>query len=97
MPNHWTAAEHYPNDPMDQLDFFVDEDGRDMVDWVIRYEDLAAEMPKLCERLGVPVQTLPAVNGTGKPREYRKDYTPEAQRIIAERYPKFIERFGYEF
>jgi hypothetical protein len=71
------------------------EDGRMLVNYVFRIEDLEAEIPELSERLGVPLK-LEQVNVTPS-YDYREHYCEESVEIVRERYASDIEFGRYEF
>lgn len=97
MPHAWKANIELADDPLDQLDFFTDEAGNDLVDEIIRFEQLKEKMPSLCASLGVGVCDLPVINGTARNWNYQPHYNRLTRAVVAERYPKFIERFSYTF
>lgn len=97
MPNDWKDNSELADDPSDQLAFFTDESGNDLVDEIIRFEQLKEKMPSLCASLGVVACVLPVINGTAREWNYQPYYNHLTSAVIAERYPKFIERFSYTF
>ena len=83
------------------LPFYTDRDGGLMVDEVIRYEDLAEGMGRICERFGIPWEGSLGVRAKA---EYRKDRTHYSQvlnarqREILERvFAREIEMHGYRW
>ncbi len=77
-------------------DFIRDPDGRVLVDFVGRYENLTADFHVVCERLKLPRAVLPHLNQstTG---DYRQLYTNETRDIVALWCARDIAEFGYEF
>jgi|SaaInlV_165m_DNA_1040744.scaffolds.fasta_scaffold61893_2 hypothetical protein len=67
-----------------------------VVDNIIRFEKLNEGFDDLCERLGVPDIKLPHLNKT-KHAHYTDYYDNETRRLVAEKYAKDIEHFGYRF
>jgi hypothetical protein len=81
-----------------QLDWFVNPHGDVIVDFIGRYESLAADWAKLAERLGVPGAALPRLNvNVTRNRDYTTYYSERTRRIVAERFAVDIEYFGYHF
>ena len=78
-----------------QLDFVAGEDGSLMVDFIGRYENLAADYRIVKERLRLTAD-LPHTNRSSH-TSYRDYYTPETRAIVADRYARDIAHFGYRF
>lgn len=80
-----------------QSSYLTDGDGNCLVDALLRFEELGAELPPLLERLGIPAPTeLPRINVSSR-RPYREYYSA-ADRVRAERiFRDDLDRFGYAF
>jgi len=80
------------------IGFAGDEDGRPLVDEVVKLEEIESALPPVFERLGLPVpQRLPQT-GRGRYRgSYRAYYDDETCELVGELYAADIERFGYTF
>lgn len=89
-PNLWAY------DPLDQLAYFT-EDGKDLVDFVCRFDHIRSDLRKVCELTGMEHKTLKIESGDSSPREYRSSYDAKSREVIATRHAKLIERFDYEF
>jgi len=95
-------AEHVHDLPKDKVRNFETYaiHGKVAVDFVGKYENLAADLQKVMDEVGVKDQlAMPLTH-----REHRKDrrpygelYTSEMRDIIASVYPREIELLGYEF
>jgi hypothetical protein len=79
-----------------QVDYLEDGDGRRIVDFIGRYENLQADSDRLFERLGLPAVQLPRLNTTER-IHYSAYFTDELTEIVRQRYQRDIAAFGYEF
>jgi hypothetical protein len=78
-----------------QKELIADPNGRILVDFVGRFENLEVDFEKVCARLGVRAK-LPYLN-RGDRRPYREYYSDRTQRFVAEYFREDIEHFGYHF
>jgi hypothetical protein len=79
-----------------QIDYLVDAEGTLLVDTIGRYERLHEDFLAISSRVyGKPV-ALPHLN-TSRRSDYRRYYTAELADLIAMRFAKDIQRFGYRF
>ena len=107
-----TINKRHPNDPEKQKMHFdgtfeefvrfsnplISPDFEDF-DYVVRYEFLQDDFATLCDKLNVHKPELPHIDyGTARPKiDYKSYYHGNLQQIIAEKYAKEIEYFGYKF
>lgn len=80
-----------------QLDKLTDQDGRILVDFVGRLENLQADFATVCDRIGVPRVAVPHVNSTGGGARYPAMYDQHTRDVVAELYARDIAAFGYRF
>ncbi len=80
---------------MAQWQWLCDEEGRCMVDYVGRFERLAEDFAQVAARLGVEAR-LPHAK-PGAHGHYRGYYDDETRAVIAERFARDLEAFGYRF
>ena len=84
-------AEHYPRQ---QSSFLVDENDRQMVDKIGRFETLEDDFAEIARAIGVEV-SLPKRNVSRRKRDWRSYYDDESYDLVTKIYRKDIELLGY--
>ena len=79
-----------------QIDYLLDESGKLVVDFIGRFENLVADTSTVFNHLGIKNFNLPKQN-ISRHNHYSDYYTKETQELIAKRFKKDIEMFGYQF
>jgi len=78
-----------------QHTFVTDEEGRLAVDFVGRYERLGEDWRRIGQRIGLPEIELPRLQAVRVRRPCSAFYTAETRRIVADRYARDAQMFGY--
>ncbi len=80
-----------------QHEYFVDLQGRVIVDFIARYERLQEDFQKICRRIGLPEMELPHLRRADQREDYRQYYTEELAEMVAEHYQRDLQFLGYVF
>lgn len=80
-----------------QYYMLIDDQDKIIVDYVGKFESLSEDFKKVAARCGLPSSELPHINKTENRKNYTEYYDEETIRLVAERYKKDIELFGYKF
>jgi hypothetical protein len=81
-----------------QSDYLIDLRGEIVVDFIGRYERLGKDFAEACRRIGIPKPDLSHERrATDRRRDYRSYYSDETAELVATRFRRDIELFGYEF
>lgn len=76
--------------------FIADDDGNNMMDYVGKIENMSADIDYVCDEIGIKPPKVEHTNTT-KHKHYTEYYDEETKQLVADKYAKDIEYFGYEF
>lgn len=79
-----------------QHQFFVDDDGEMVSDYVGRIEQMQSSYEEICRRIGIPSRALDRVNATRR-GDYRDYYDQQLIDGVATLYARDLDQFGYAF
>lgn len=79
-----------------QVDYLKDTNGQINADFVGRFENIAQDITKLCQRLGITETKMPHTNKSTH-ANYRTYYNSRTRAIIEQRFAHDLEYFGYQF
>lgn len=79
-----------------QAAILVDDDGRLVVDYLMRFEELEAGYRRVCRLLQMPTPGLPSLNKT-RHDHYRDYYDDESRHLVERAFALDIAMFGYKF
>ncbi|MCP3890269.1 MAG: sulfotransferase family protein, partial [Desulfobulbaceae bacterium] len=71
-------------------------DGKQLVDDIGKLENLQEDFDLFCQKVGIRV-ALPHKNKSRKKHDYKKYYDNKTRDIVARRFRRDIETFGYTF
>lgn len=88
---HFDSNERWKSPCVD----WITLNGENQMDMVLRFENLQHDFQILCDRLNINA-TLPYKNKSTH-KHYTKYYDEETRELVAKKYAKDIEYFGYRF
>ncbi len=81
---------------VNSLDWVSGPDDEILVDFIGRVETLQADFDIVCDRIGIRRRQLPHANRS-RHRPYWEYYDEASRRVVAEKFSRDIEYFGYRF
>ena len=78
-------------------DYLLNADGSEKVNHIGRLENFQKDFNLICEKIGIPKIKLPHAFKSHNKKCYTEYYDDETRAIVAEKYAKDIDYFGYKF
>jgi hypothetical protein len=82
---------------MSQHKFICDDSGCVFCDFIGRLEDFESDFQTVCRAIGLPPLVLAHSNRSRQAYRYRDLYDERTKKLVAHRYARDIEMFGYAF
>jgi hypothetical protein len=86
----------YPSPHRYQLDWFLDPQGKIIMDFIGKFENLQSDWKIVCNHLHILCE-LPLMNQNPNRVHYTKYYTPMLVDLIAQKFHVDIKHFNYKF
>jgi hypothetical protein len=81
-----------------QLDYLIDLNGKEIVDFIGQYENFETDFHEACRHIGFhPMPSLPHKRKAATRKPYQTYYTPETAALVGSYFKRDIDRFGYSF
>jgi Sulfotransferase family len=80
-----------------QSDYLIDLHGKLLVDFIGRYENLAADFRTICDRIGIESPRLAHKRQAKERKDFRQYYNAQTAELVAQRFARDIELFSYTF
>jgi hypothetical protein len=80
-----------------QKNYLVDLDGKIIVDFIGRYENLRNDFEHVCRTVGVPMPAMPHKRKATDRGDFRSYYNDETAQLVADHFKRDIEAFDYTF
>lgn len=78
-----------------QKDFFYDKNGKCLIDFIGKIENIEEDFKKICNKINIRAN-LPHINKS-KHKNYREYYNEETKNLINKYFAEDIKLFNYEF
>lgn len=81
----------------DQLSYIEEVEGKIGVKYVARFENISDDLSHIWQTLNINMSEPPRLNASRRQRDYRSHFDDETAEIVARRFKRDIEEFGYSF
>ena len=78
-----------------QSDYLIDLNGKIIVDFIGKHEQLQEDFDEVCRRIGITSKTLPHKRKATDRGDYRQYYNDDTARLVTDYFRRDIENFGY--
>ncbi len=82
-------------DKTSQKDFITDDDGKLLVNFVLKFENVEKDFEEVCRKIGIK-EKLPHMNKSSR-RDYKEYYDEETKRLVEGCFKEDLDFFGYSF
>lgn len=91
-------VQYYPNKWTNDRYYFAG-DGKPYFDKFLRFENIQDDFDSLCDQLGTPKMKLPGAKRKVRDdkRHYSEYYNDETREMVARKFSRQLETFGYQF
>ncbi len=79
------------------LDWVSDEQGKIIIDFVGRFENINSDFETVSKKIGVDVKLPHVYKSENRKKDYREYYDDVTREFVAEKFKKDIDFFGYTF
>ena len=80
------------------ISFMLDKFGQKQVDFIAKFENFTKDLNYICDRINIPnVKSNADKSNASKHTAYTSYYNDETLEIVAKKFEKDIEYFGYKF
>ncbi len=80
-----------------QHEYIVDLQGRVIVDFIGRFENIEEDFHEVCQQIGIKTPPLPHLRKAEERDDYRRYYTDELAELIGNHYRRDLELLDYRF
>ena len=82
---------------MPQLDWLRDNNGKMLVNFVGRHENLQDDFNTICDKIGIARRILPHNNASKREGDYRSYYDKKSKKLVGDFFQKEIKKFSYKY
>ena len=82
---------------MPQIDWISNCEGKVLVNYICKFENLQTDFEKVCQLAAIPIIQLPHLQKSERKKDYKGYYDEETRLIIEKCFQKDIQKLGYKF